>query len=111
MRYIPKDQSEMPDFTQENWVVIDTFACGFTYCFYRDTSRPDLKVAAMTAAGELPHVGTLTRLTWQAGDVKRTVRLELDEPVMEHSVYGKDGKRYELDGLMERLRSIRRYDA
>jgi len=101
---ISKKDSKMPDFTAENWRLIKTLTIGgFTYHFYHDIARPQLMVAAMTVAGELPRVGKLTRLSWQVGDSIRTVRLELDEAVRENSVIAKDGKRYELDGIMDRL--------
>ena len=102
--FIPKKDSEMPDLTKENWRLIKTLTKGFIYHFYHDMTRPQLMVAAMTVTAELPcGAGMLTRLSWQAGDNIRTVRIELDEPVYEHSFIARDGKKYELDGIMQRL--------
>ncbi|KKT29007.1 hypothetical protein A3G55_00245 [Candidatus Giovannonibacteria bacterium RIFCSPLOWO2_12_FULL_44_25] len=103
MKFIPKNESGMPDLAAENWRLIKTLTVGFTYYFYHDTTRPQLMVAAMKVAGELPCGGELTRLSWQVGDNIRTVRLELDEMVQENPIAVIDGKRYELDGIMEKL--------
>lgn len=104
MGLISKKESDMPDFTKENWKMIKTLTKrAFTYHFYFDTARPQLTVAAMTVMINLQCEQTITRLSWQVGDNIRTVRLEIDEPVRENSVIAKDGKRYELDGIMDRL--------
>ena len=104
MKLIPKNESGMPDFTAENWRLIKTMTVGkFTYHFYHDTVRPQLMVAAMKVVAALSCEETLTRLSWQVGDNIRTVRLELNEMVQENPVAVVDGKRYELDGIMERL--------
>lgn len=102
---LPKDESDMPDLTKENWRLIKSieYHNGFFYHFYHDMSRPEIIVAAMTVAGDLPRLGKITRLTWQVGAEKRTVRLEIDEPVSVFSVIAKDGKQYDLSNLMKRL--------
>lgn len=103
-RFILKAGANIPDLAKPNWKEITTIVGGFTYVFYHDLTQPNLAVAAMTVAGKNSDSNlTLTRLTWQAANEMRSVRLELDEMVCVKSVIGKDGNAYNLEGLLKRL--------
>ena len=103
-RFLQKINADLPDLTKPNWKEIKTVVRGFTYVFYYDLTQSNLAIAAMTVTGKNSDSNlTLTRLTWQVGDEMRSARLELDEMVCVKSVIGKDGKTYDLDGLLKQL--------
>ena len=101
--FLPKEKAGIPDFTRSNWVAVNTLDAGFfRFVFYFDTERPGLPIAAMTVA--FPQKDpAITRVTWQVGDLMRTVRLGVEEMVCEKSVVAADGNRYELAEIMMRL--------
>lgn len=103
-RFLLKTEADFPDLAKPNWKEIKTIVSGFAYTFYHDSTRPNLAIAAMTVVGTNPDSNLVfTRLTWQVDNEIRSVRLELDEMVCSKSVIGKDGKTYDLEGLLKRL--------
>lgn len=104
-RFIPKNEGALP-ILHPKWKEIKTLTKVFVYTFYRDTTRPDLPVAAMAVTGKIP-VGetTRTRLSWQVGDEIMTVRIEEDEMICVKSILGRD-KKYDLEGLMKQLEKV-----
>ena len=104
-KYISKTEAPVLDFNSTKWRLVEKIEQGsFRYVFFHDTTRPEIVVAAMVVRAKL--VGSdsyMTRVSWQVGDKIRSVRVELDEMVCENPIVTKDGKTYDLKGLMDRL--------
>ena len=103
-KYISKIEAPVPDFNGTRWRLVEKIELGsYRFFFYRNTASK-IEVSAMSVRVKV--VGTnsyITRVSWQVGDKIRSVRVELDEMVCENPIVTKDGKTYDLKGLMDRL--------
>lgn len=94
VRYEPRDA--MPNLDEQPW---EQIAVVGDFSFYRNTSRPELSVAAMKIQGVHPTKGLRTRISLQVGEEILTARIEIDEMICVRSVIADDGSRRDLAGL------------
>jgi|SRR3989344_4671187 len=110
--FFTKAGSTMPDFGRPHWVKIKNVdQRPFFFTFYYDTTRPAIRVAAMTVqvtthaispSGQSV-VHTQTRWSWQENEEIRTVRIEENEMVCTKLILTQDHKKYDLGELMDRI--------
>ncbi len=104
-KYISKEEVPVPNFGNLIWRRVEKIERGsYRFFFYHNITTPKVEVAAMSVRAKL--VGSdsyMTRVSWQVGDKIRSVRLEVDEMICENPIIQKDGKIYDLKGLMDRL--------
>lgn len=103
-RYISKEEANIPDFSKPNWQLAREITATHRFRFFRNTSDSGATVSAVEVRGKVYGTDSfITRVSWQVGDKIRTVRKEVNEMVCENNVLVKDGKKYDINGMMQKL--------
>lgn len=109
---LPRDKADIPDFARPRWVPADFSAWPASenldvhYSSYRDTTRPELAVAAvMTLSFQNAQKNLLVHAIWEVGDEIRSTFLKTSEPVCVKPVVTHNGERLGLDGFYKRLKT------
>lgn len=102
MTFLQKSEVDIPALQNDKrWTKIQEVETNhISFTFFTDAEQPDAPVAVIKSRGVSETGEVLTRITWQVGDKKRTVRLEIPEWVCESPLEGYDGVEHELEGFM-----------
>ncbi|MDP3726634.1 MAG: hypothetical protein Q8R36_05610 [bacterium] len=107
---LPRNEVDIPDLKTDRFEVVqiihknvttDRGEETFVYAFYKEKGVNPSIVVATTTTKPFP---SFTSIVWDTGDKKRRTILESrTEGICETSLYGSDGKPYDLNGYMKKI--------
>ena len=104
-----KSNVSVPDISAEHWELVRTVKKEvktnignqtFVYMFYKDKRVQGAQVTVALASVSPP---TITILMWEEGDKNMRTVINSNREVCVSPLYGSDGKRYGIAGLMEKV--------